>query len=141
MTVKRKTTTRKTSRKKTARKTSAPAFDRVLARAVAAGARTTSAPANSTMVVRVEVDASHIVPYAIGFDGSIVLDGLLPAQTTVAMAPGHHLLSWSFNHSFESDWSHRVSVVIDGGAPLVIDQKSSQSGNNPVSGGTRVFDA
>jgi hypothetical protein len=130
------------SKKANAKKPADQKRSRALKLAVNAGAaRSLALAAGTKVVVSVTVDGSHLVPYGVGWDGDLILDGLVSKQKEITMTAGHHVLSWFFNHKFETAWSHSVSVAVGGGAAQVVDQKSSAANNNPISGGTKVFDA
>jgi hypothetical protein len=117
------------------------ALGRALTRAVKAkSVSATDASEATRMVVKVEVDANHLVPYSVRWDSDRVLDQLQSDQASITIAPGNHLLTWSFNHSLETTWRHKLTVQIDGQAERVMDEKNST--DNPkdaVSGGTEIF--
>jgi hypothetical protein len=117
------------------------ALGRALKRAVKAkSVSATDASKAARMVVKVEVDANHLVPYSVRWDGDRVLDQLLPDQANINITPGNHLLTWSFNHSLETTWRHKLTVQIDDQAVQVMAEKNST--DNPkdaVSGGTEIF--
>jgi hypothetical protein len=126
---------------KKTRKDAQEALSRALARAVKS--RSLSAPAVSQttqMVVTVDVDANHLVPYSVRWDGDRVLDQLQSDQAVISVTPGNHLLTWSFNHSLETTWRHKLSVQFEGQAARVLaDKSSSANPNDAVSGGTEIF--
>jgi len=117
------------------------ALGAALARVVRARAMAPMAAAPPTrMVVTVEVDGSHLIPYSVRWDGDRVLDQLQSDQAAIMMSPGRHLLTWSFNHTIEATWRHKLTVQIDGQAPRVLaDKNSTANPKDAVSGGTEIF--
>ena len=128
-------------RSKKTKKDAQEALDRALAKAVKAKGLSAPGVSQATrMVVTVDVDANHLVPYSVRWDADRVLDQLQSDQAVITMTPGNHLLTWSFNHSLETSWSHKLTVQIDGQAARVLaDKSSSANPNEAVSGGTEIF--
>jgi hypothetical protein len=111
---------------------------RVKAKGVAAAAIAVGRA--TQMVVSVQVDADHLVPYSVRWDGDRLLDAVQSDQAIVTIAPGNHVLSWSFNHLLEGTWQHKLTVKIDGQAARVLDEKNSaQNPTDAASGGLEIF--
>lgn len=117
------------------------ALGRALTRAIKAkNLSATAVNAAARMVVAVEVDPSHLVPYSVRWDGDRLLDTLQSDQAVVILTPGNHVLTWSFNHSLETTWRHRMTIQPEGQAVRVLDNKNSSANpNDAVSGGLEIF--
>jgi hypothetical protein len=130
-------------RSKKTKTESQAALSRALAKAVKAKSLSATVVSPATqMVVAVEVDSNHLVPYSVRWDGDRILDQSQSGQATVPLARGNHVLTWSFNHSLETTWRHKLTVQGDGIPAVVLDEKNSTANpNEAVSGGTRIFGA
>lgn len=117
------------------------ALTEALDAAVAEGEATVPASSGAKLKVTVDVDTNHLTPYAIGWDGDLIIDGLRPASATVPVRAGRHVLSWSFLHKFETKWHHTVTMTLGAGPSQVVDAKSSDKGDDPNSAGTVIVDA
>ena len=117
------------------------ALSRALAKAVKAKSFSpTAVTQTARMVVTVDVDADHLVPYSVRWDGDRVLDHLQSDQANINVTPGNHVLTWSFNHSLETKWRHKLTVQLDGQAARVLaDLNSNDNPNEAISGGTEIF--
>jgi hypothetical protein len=126
---------------KATKKDAQEALSKALAKAVKAKTfSATTVNQATTMVVAVEVDSNHLVPYSVRWDGDRILDTLQSDQAIVTLAPGNHVLTWSFNHSLETTWRHTLTVQVEGKAKRVLAEKSSTANpNDAVSGGTEIF--
>jgi len=126
---------------KATKKDAQEALSKALAKAVKAKTFSgTTVNQATTMVVAVEVDSNHLVPYSVRWDGDRILDQLQSDQAIVTLAPGNHVLTWSFNHSLETTWRHELTVQVEGRAKRVLAEKSStDTPNDAVSGGTEIF--
>lgn len=126
---------------KKTKKEAQEALSRALAKAVKAKSHAATAVSQATrMLAKVEVDSNHLVPYSVRWDGDRVLDQLQSDQANITVSPGNHVLTWSFNHSLETTWRHKLTVQLEGQAARVLAEKNST--DNPkdaVSGGTEIF--
>jgi hypothetical protein len=126
---------------KKTKKESQEALSRALAKVVRTKSVAAAAVSQVTrMVVSVDIDSGHLIPYSVRWDGDRVLDSLVSDQAMVTVSPGDHVLSWHFNHGLESTWRHKLTVQPEGQGARVLDEKNSSANpNDAVSGGLKVF--
>ena len=68
------------------------------------------------------------VPYTVAYDGKTVIQSLVSRRESIPIAPGTHVLTWTFSHALKG-WRHTISYSVDGGEPRVLDSKSEASQN------------
>lgn len=132
----------KKAKKAKTKKEAEAALGKTLKKMVAAGdLEPIPVAVGTTIVITAEVDSGHLIPYGVSWGTDRIIDARTSKTATVVMKAGLRALGWAFDHALETTWSHKLSVKIGDEKAQVLEEKSSQNKDKPISINRRIFSA
>lgn len=99
-----------------------------------------SVPEGSRLEVLVDVGPMS-VPYSVSYADRTVVKSLVDQAVEVTpLLPGRRTLAWVFMH-LNKGWSHTIAYAIDGGEPVVLEQRSEENKDPDTHIGVAFVDA